>query len=129
MKKYLLPWYEQYLEPDALNPEYKYPGPPNVAPIDADDYSDDKQPNMTVSVNTAMSMASVFSDNTNLEPEIPAAVGGVPCSWAEVASDVSLASRNTVGTSPQGSNQIGSRFGIRVVTQSSRSEHSLRSSR
>jgi hypothetical protein len=105
MKKYLLPWYEQYVEPDALNPEFKYPGVPTVAQIDADDYSDDEDSYMTVSVNTAMSVASALSEDTNEEPDIPAAVGCDSPSWANVASDESQVSRNNIGTSPQGSNR------------------------
>jgi hypothetical protein len=105
MKKYLLPWYEQYVEPDALNPEYKFSGPPTVAQIDADDYSDDEDSYMTVSVNTAMSMASVLSDDTTVDPVIPSAVGITSPNWADVASEVTQTPPANVDTSPQGSNQ------------------------
>ena len=61
---------------------------------------------MTVSVNTAMSLASGLSDDTNtVELAIPAAVGGASPTWAEVASDVSQPTNNNVRTSPQGSNR------------------------
>ena len=58
---------------------------------------------MTVSVNTAMSMASVLSDKTIQGPAIPEAMGGSR-RWADVVSDVSLTSRTTVGNSPSWSN-------------------------
>ena len=60
MKKYIMSWHEQYVEPDALNPEYKYPGPLNVAPIDADEYSDD--PICRVPVIVSGNQGSVFID-------------------------------------------------------------------
>jgi hypothetical protein len=69
-QKYLQAWYDQYVEPDAQNPEHKFQGPPIVAPIEADDYSDDDQSYMTVSINTAMSLASVLSDETTTETTV-----------------------------------------------------------
>jgi hypothetical protein len=87
-QKYLIPWYDQYVEPDARNPESRYPGPPAVASIDADDYSEDEKSYMTVSVNTALSMTSVLSDDSSPESSgIPAHVA--PRKWADVASDMS----------------------------------------
>ena len=105
MQKYLVAWYDQYVEPDALNAEYQYPEPPMVAPIDAEDYSEDEKSYMTVCFNTAMSMASVLSDETIQDPEIPGAVGGSR-RWADVVSDVSPNSRATVGNSPSLSNPL-----------------------
>ena len=93
-QKYLIPWYDQYVEPDARNPESRYPGPPAVASIDADDYSEDEKSYMTVSVNTALSMTSVLSDDSSPESsDIPALVA--PRKWADVASDMSTHSRSS----------------------------------
>ena len=96
LKKYIQPWYDQFVEPDARNPESKFPGPPIVASIEADDYSEDEQSYMTVSVNTALSLVTVLSDET-----IPDAPAGIPKTvtqhrnWADVASDSSQTSRTT----------------------------------
>ena len=98
LQKYIQPWYDQYVEPDARNPESKYPGPPVVAPIEADDYSEDEHLYMTVSVNTALSLVTVLSDDT-----LPDSAG-IPQtvtqnrSWTEVASDSSHTSRATETT-------------------------------
>jgi glycerophosphoryl diester phosphodiesterase len=98
LQKYIQPWYDQYVEPDARNPESKFPGPPVVAPIEADDYSEDEQSYMTVSVNTALSLVTVLSDDTLPES------AGIPQtvtqhrSWAEAASDGSHTSRAAVTT-------------------------------
>ena len=103
LQTYIQPWYDQFVEPDARNPESKFPGPPIVAPIEADDYSDDEHSYMTVSVNTALSFAIVLSDDTT--PEL----AGIPKTvtqtrnWADVASDSSQNSRTTAQT-PQNEN-------------------------
>ena len=100
LQKYIKPWYDQFVEPEARNPESKFPGPPIVASIEADDYSEDEQSYMTVSVNTALSLTTVLSDDT-----FPASAG-IPQtvtqnrSWADVASDSSQNSRAT-DQSPQ----------------------------
>jgi hypothetical protein len=82
------------VEPDARNPESKFPGPPIVAPIDADDYSDNEHSYMNVSVNTAMSLVSVLSEETVQETTgIPTQV--MPRRWADVASDLSQTTKNS----------------------------------
>jgi hypothetical protein len=95
LQKYIQPWYDQFVEPDARNPESKFPGPPIVASIEADDYSEDEHSYMTVSVNTALSIVTVLSDDTVSE------TAGIPQTvtqnrnWADVASDSSQNSRAT----------------------------------
>ena len=100
LQKYIKPWYDQFVEPDARNPESKFPGPSTVASIEADDYSEDEQSYMTVSVNTALSLTTVLSDDTLPES------AGIPKtvtqnrSWADDASDSSQNSR-AIDQTPQ----------------------------
>jgi hypothetical protein len=54
-------WYNDFVEPDAKAPEHRYPGPPEVSPIDSDNSSQGDQTYMTISVNTAMSFGSNLS--------------------------------------------------------------------
>ena len=98
LQKYIQPWYDQFVEPDARNPESMFPGPPMVAPIEADDYSENEDSYMTVSVNTALSLVTVLSDDTIPEEAgIPKTVTQTR-NWAEVASDSSQISRATEAT-------------------------------
>ena len=55
-------WYKTNVTADAQKPEGMFSGPPEVAPISSDDYSDGEQSYMTVSINAAMSLVSVLSD-------------------------------------------------------------------
>ena len=96
LQKYLKPWYDQFVEPDARNPESMFPGPPMVASIEADDYSENEESYMTVSVKTALSLVTVLSDDTIPEEAgIPKTVTQQPRNWADVASDSSQTSRAT----------------------------------
>ena len=119
--KYLQAWYDQYVEPDAQNPELKFPGPPIVAPIEADDYSDDDQSYMTVSINTAMSLASVLSDETITEPtetKVPKNLGTKK--WSDVVSEVTY---NSSGTHDKGrKEEPQSDVAIMTALSSSREE-------
>ena len=55
-------WYKTHVTADAQNPEGTFSGLPEVAPISSDDYSDGEQSYMTVSINAAMSLVSLLSD-------------------------------------------------------------------
>ena len=57
-------WYEEFVEPDAKAPEGRYPGPPEVSPIDSDGNSQSDHLYMTISVNTAMSISSNLSNDS-----------------------------------------------------------------
>jgi hypothetical protein len=59
----LTDWYDTHVTADAQNREGMFSGPPTVAPITSDDYSDDEQSYMTVSINAAMSLVSILSDD------------------------------------------------------------------
>jgi hypothetical protein len=61
--KNLAEWYNNYVTADAKNGEGRFSGSPEVAAISADDYSDDEQSYMTVSINAAMSLVSILSDD------------------------------------------------------------------
>ena len=94
--KYLMPLYEQYVEPDARPNPQRYAGPPQVSPLESDEYSQGEESYMTISVNTAMSYALALSDEENSlsdhvetptsgqHPPIPKNV--TKPSWAEAAS-------------------------------------------
>ena len=99
--------YEQYVEPDERPPANRYPGPPQVAPHDMDDYSTDEKSYMTISVNSAMSFGSVLSDDS-----LPEALGGhadpdrTPTTpsmrtWADLVSDPSQASNMRSTSTPR----------------------------
>jgi hypothetical protein len=64
LKDILPKWYDEHLEPDAKAPEYRYPGPPEVSPIQSDGASQGDQTYMTISVNTAMLIGSNLSNNS-----------------------------------------------------------------
>jgi hypothetical protein len=59
----LTKWYDTHVTADAQNREGMFSGSPTVAPITSDDYSDDEQSYMTVSINAAMSLVSILSDD------------------------------------------------------------------
>ena len=61
--KNLAEWYTTHVTADAKNGEGSFSGSPEVAAISADDYSDDEQSYMTVSINAAMSLVSILSDD------------------------------------------------------------------
>jgi hypothetical protein len=61
--KNLEEWYTTHVTTDAQNVEGRFTGPPAVSAISADDYSDDEQSYMTVSINAAMSLVSILSDD------------------------------------------------------------------
>jgi hypothetical protein len=54
--------YKTHVTVDAQNSDGPFESPPEVAPISSDDYSDGEQSYMTVSINAAMSMVSLLSD-------------------------------------------------------------------
>jgi hypothetical protein len=103
--KYLTPLYEQYVEPDTRPNPQRYAGPPQVSPLDSDDYSQGEQSYMTISVNTALSYASALSDEENSLPDDVTATnsGSTPPipktvpkpSWAEAASRRSSAATSS----------------------------------
>ena len=65
LKEVIPTWYEQYVEPDAKAPEFRYPGKPEVSPIDSDGFSQaGNQSYMTISINTAMSIGSTISNGS-----------------------------------------------------------------
>ena len=59
----LTEWYDTHVTVDAQNREGMFSGSPTVAPITSDEYSDDEQSYMTVSINAAMSLVSILSDD------------------------------------------------------------------
>ena len=61
--KNLSEWYTTHVTADAQNGMGQFSGLPEVAAISADDYSDDEQSYMTVSINAAMSLVSILSDD------------------------------------------------------------------
>ena len=83
-------WYSTHVTQDGRNPEGKYSGEPVVAPIAADEYSDDENSYMTVSINTAMSMVSVLSDEEEDKPKettkVPSSISGWPTPSGATAS-------------------------------------------
>ena len=62
LQENLRSWYKTHVTADAQNPEGAFLGPPEVSPISSDDYSDGEQSYMTVSINAAMSLVSLLSD-------------------------------------------------------------------
>lgn len=64
LKKVIPEWYEEYVEPDAKAPEYRYPGPPEVSPIESDGISQGDQSYLSISINTAMSISSNISNDS-----------------------------------------------------------------
>jgi hypothetical protein len=83
-------WYNTHVTPDGRNQEGQFSGEPSVAPITADEYSDDEHSYMTVSINTAMSMVSVLSDEEDTPKattQVPSSIKGWPTpSGATIAS-------------------------------------------
>ena len=63
LNKHIAEWYVTYVTADAQNREGTFPNPPEVAAISFDEYSDGEQSYLTVSINAAMSLVSVLSDN------------------------------------------------------------------
>jgi hypothetical protein len=61
--KHLEEWYRTHVTSDAQNCDGTFPGPPEVAAITSDEYSDGEQSYLTVSINAAMSLVSVLSDD------------------------------------------------------------------
>ncbi len=49
-----------YVEPNAKAPEGRYPGKPEVSQTDSDGYSQGDNSYMNISINTAMSLGSIF---------------------------------------------------------------------
>jgi hypothetical protein len=103
--KYLKPLYDQYVEPDARPNPQRYAGPPQVSPLDSDEYSQGEQSYMTISVNTALSYASALSDEESslTDHAVPSVSGQKPPipthvnkpSWAEVASRSSSSAKSS----------------------------------
>ena len=75
LQQHLKSWYATHVTVDAQNSEGAFVGSPEVAPISSDNYSDGEQSYMTVSINAAMSLVSLLSDddgNTIQTQGIPA---------------------------------------------------------
>ena len=112
--KYLQPLYEQYVEPDARPNPQRYAGPPQVSPLDSDEYSTGEQSYMTISVNTALSYASTLSDEEgsvidNTEPTTSRQKPPIPThvnkpTWAEAASRSSSSAKSSGGGNQPRSN-------------------------
>ena len=64
LKEVIPKWYDEFVEPDAKAPESRYPGPPEVSPIESDGDSQGDQTYMTISVKTAMSFGSNLSNES-----------------------------------------------------------------
>ncbi|KAI2491612.1 hypothetical protein MHU86_22956 [Fragilaria crotonensis] len=64
LKDVIPKWYDEFVEPDAKAPEYRYPGPPEVSPIESDGDSQGDQSYLTISINTAMSIGSNLSTDS-----------------------------------------------------------------
>ncbi len=64
LKEVLTHWYDTYVEPDAKVPDTRYPGKPEVSPIESDGFSQGNNTYMTVSINTAMSISSAVSNDS-----------------------------------------------------------------
>lgn len=64
LKQAIPEWYEEHVEPDAKAPEYRYPGPPEVSPIESDGISQGDQTYLSISINTAMSISSNISNDS-----------------------------------------------------------------
>jgi hypothetical protein len=64
LKEVIPKWYDEFVEPDAKAPEYRYPGPPGVSPIKSDNDSQGDQTHMSISINTAMSRSSNNSQDS-----------------------------------------------------------------
>jgi hypothetical protein len=64
LKEVLTHWYDTYVEPDAKVPDTRYPGKPEVSPIQSDGFSQGDNTYMTVSINTAMSISSAVSNDS-----------------------------------------------------------------
>ena len=90
-------WYNTHVTQDGRNPEGHFAGEPSVAPIAADEYSDDEHSYMTVSINTAMSMVSVLSDEEEKPKDatqVLSSISGWPTpSGVTVASNTPSASQ------------------------------------
>ena len=109
--KYLQPLYEQYVEPDARPNPQRYAGPPQVSPLESDEYSYGEQSYMTISVNTALSYASALSDEEgsvidHTEPSFSGQKPPIPThvnkpTWAEEAASRSSSSAKSSGGGTQ----------------------------
>jgi hypothetical protein len=64
LKEAIPKWYDNYVEPDAKAPEYRYAGPPEVSPIESDGISQGENTYMSISINTAMSINSNISTDS-----------------------------------------------------------------
>ena len=64
LKEVIPKWYDKFVEPDAKASEYRYPGPPEVSPIESDGDSQGDQSYLTISINTAMSIGSNLSNDS-----------------------------------------------------------------
>ncbi len=82
LSRNLSEWYNTHVTPDGRNQEGQFPGAPAVAPITGDKYSDDEHSYMSVSINTAMSMVSVLSDDEDTPKAttqvVPSSIKGWP---------------------------------------------------
>ena len=82
LSRNLSEWYNTHVTPDGRNQEGQFPGAPSVAPITADEHSDDEHSYMSVSINTAMSMVSVLSDDEDTPKAttqvVPSSIKGWP---------------------------------------------------
>jgi hypothetical protein len=96
-------WYNTHVTQDGRNPEGQFTGEPSVAPIAADEYSDDEHSYMSVSINTAMSLVSVLSDEEEKPKDttqVPSSISGWSTpSGATIASNTPSASQ--ISTSDQ----------------------------
>jgi hypothetical protein len=94
-------WYEEYVEPDAKAPDNRYPGQPEVSPIESDGISQGDHTYMTVSINTAMSISSNISNNS-------------PPSFIYPKDQQSTTDESTLGGSQATSSNIGRSWADKV---------------
>jgi hypothetical protein len=94
LKEVIPKWYEEYVEPDAKAPEYRYPGPPEVSPIESDGISQGVHTYLSISINTAMSINSNISNDS-------------PPSFVFSKDQQSTTDESTLGGSQANSSNIG----------------------
>ena len=101
MKEVIPKWYEEYVEPDAKAPENRYPGPPEVSPIESDGISQGDHTYLSISINTAMSINSNISNDS-------------PPSFIFPKDQQSTTDESTLGGSQANSSNIGRTWADKV---------------
>lgn len=101
LKEVIPKWYQEYVEPDAKAPEHRYPGPPEVSPIESDGLSQGENTYLTISINTAMSIGSNISNES-------------PPSFIYPKDHHSATDESTLGGSQANSSNIGKTWADKV---------------